>query len=334
MRRRVCTNQDMGARPIFPNGYLSDIAFMNAINDYPTNGKDMETNEGLINSLANSQVFHDFERAFSETTGMPLSLSPAVVWQLPLHGKRKENPFCNLVASKSKACSGCLRMQDELRNKATNGPATMTCAYGLCESAVPVRMGEQTVGYLQTGQVMRKKPTEAQFEAVARQLVENGLGKSLEKARKAFFETPVVTPKKFDSMTHLLLIFADHLSMKANQIALSRANVEPPAIIKARKFIEENYMEELCLSQVAAEVHTSMFYFCKLFKHATGMNFTLYVSRVRVEKAKNLLLNPSLRISEIAYEIGFQSLTHFNRVFRRIAGQSPTDYRRQLSSGS
>jgi AraC-like DNA-binding protein len=51
---------------------------------------------------------------------------------------------------------------------------------------------------------------------------------------------------------------------------------------------------------------------------------------VRVEKAKNLLLNPNLRISEIAYEVGFQSLTHFNRVFKRVVGQSPTDYRAEL----
>jgi AraC-like DNA-binding protein len=50
-----------------------------------------------------------------------------------------------------------------------------------------------------------------------------------------------------------------------------------------------------------------------------------------VEKAKNLLLNPNYRVSEIAYEIGFQSLTHFNRVFKKIAGQSPTEYRQHLS---
>ena len=62
----------------------------------------------------------------------------------------------------------------------------------------------------------------------------------------------------------------------------------------------------------------------------TGLNFTDYLSRVRIEKAKNLLLNPNLRVSEIAFEVGFQSLTHFNRVFKKILGQSPTDYRSQL----
>ncbi|MCI0744843.1 MAG: AraC family transcriptional regulator, partial [Verrucomicrobia subdivision 3 bacterium] len=61
-----------------------------------------------------------------------------------------------------------------------------------------------------------------------------------------------------------------------------------------------------------------------------GVNFTEYVSRVRIEKARNLLLNPNLRISEIAYEVGFQSLTHFNRVFKKLLGQSPTEFRARL----
>jgi AraC-like DNA-binding protein len=69
-----------------------------------------------------------------------------------------------------------------------------------------------------------------------------------------------------------------------------------------------------------------------MFKKVTGVNFTDYVSRARIEKSKNLLLNPNLRVSEIAFEVGFQSLTHFNRVFRRLLGQSPTDYRAQLLS--
>jgi len=77
-------------------------------------------------------------------------------------------------------------------------------------------------------------------------------------------------------------------------------------------------------------MHVSTFYFCKMFKRATGLTFTDYLGRVRVEKAKNLLLNPHLRVSEIAYTVGFQSLTHFNRVFRKLTGESPTDFREKL----
>ncbi len=98
-------------------------------------------------------------------------------------------------------------------------------------------------------------------------------------------------------------------------------------ITRARQFIQEHQDEDISLGQVAKAVNASSFYFCKMFKKVTGINFTDYLSRLRIEKAKNLLLNPNLRVSEIAYEVGFQSLTHFNRVFKKIIGESPTEYR-------
>ena len=74
-------------------------------------------------------------------------------------------------------------------------------------------------------------------------------------------------------------------------------------------------------------MHVSIFYFCRVFRKAVGLTFTDYLGRVRVEEAKMLLLNPHLRVSEIAYAVGFQSLTHFNRVFRQLTGESPTRFR-------
>lgn len=288
----------------------------------------MNANGQLIEALTHSQVYRDYEKAFSETTGLPVTLRPVETWQLPLHGKSKESRFCSIIAQRSRTCAACLQMQEALARSAEKAPCTMTCAYGLSETAVPVRLGTETIGFLQTGQVMRQKPTNASFERALAKGKE--LGVDLTEAKGAFFETPVVPQKKMDSIARLLEIFAEHLTVKSNQIAVQTANSEPPVIAKARQFIEEHHTEDLSLGQVAQAVHTSVFYFCKLFKKAVGMNFTEYVSRVRIEKAKNLLLNPNLRISEIAYEVGFQSLTHFNRVFKKIVGESPTEYRDRL----
>ena len=58
--------------------------------------------------------------------------------------------------------------------------------------------------------------------------------------------------------------------------------------------------------------------------------YGLHVSRVRVEKAKEMLRDPNHRVSEVAYQTGFQSLSHFNRCFKRITGQSPTACRQEL----
>jgi AraC-like DNA-binding protein/ligand-binding sensor protein len=288
--------------------------------------------KGLIEALANSRVYQEYERAFTEATGLPVTLRSVESWQLPHHGKRNESPFCDLLAQKSRACAACLQVQERLSETATFEPRTVACPAGLCDTAIPVRLGDRLVGFLQTGQVFRKKPTSAQFNRVARLVAEWGVDVEHGKLEQAYFSTRVVPGKQHESIIKLLAIFAQHLSIMSNQILVQHANAEPPVILRAKEFIQEHQAEDISLGQVAKAVNTSTFYFCKMFKKVTGINFTDYLSRVRIEKSKNLLLNPNLRVSEIAFEVGFQSLTHFNRVFKKILGQTPTDYRAQLLS--
>jgi AraC-like DNA-binding protein/ligand-binding sensor protein len=294
------------------------------------NEENSQGNRALVDALANSRIYRDYERAFSDMTGLPMALQPIETWQLPHHGKRNENPFCALISKKSRACAACLQVQEQLCHKATNSAETVVCPVGLSDSAVPVHMSDRLIGYLQIGQVFCKKPTAAQFEKVVRLAGKWGLDTDHETLRKAFFAGKVISQKEHDSAIKLLTIFAQHLAMLSNQVFIQQENAEPPVISKARSYIHEHQTEELSLGQVAKAVNMSSYYFCKMFKKVTGINFTDYVARVRIEKSKNLLLNPNLRVSEIAFEVGFQSLTHFNRVFKKVLGQSPTDYRAQL----
>ena len=280
--------------------------------------------KNLIEALANSEIYRDYERAFTEATGMPVALRPVDSWQLPHHGRRKENPFCSLMAEKSRSCATCLQAHQTLAERSTEHACTMTCPAGLSDSAVPVHLGDRLIGFLQTGQVFRKKPSETQFERMAKLLADWGLQVDQGSLRQAYFRTRVLPPRQHEAMVKMLSIFAQHLSLISNQIVVRQENSEPAVITRAKDYIREHQGEDLSLGQVARAVNTSSFYFCKLFRKITGLNFTDYVSRVRIEKAKNLLLNPNLRVSEIAFEVGFQSLTHFNRVFKRIIGQSPT----------
>ena len=102
---------------------------------------------------------------------------------------------------------------------------------------------------------------------------------------------------------------------------------EPVEIWKARKFIEERSSEELSLRRVAKAVNIHPNYLSERFKHVTGMNFVEYVARTRFEKACRLLHDSDLKISDIAFTSGFQSLSQFNRVFKRLSGKSPTQFR-------
>jgi AraC-like DNA-binding protein len=289
-----------------------------------------QSDRALIEALVNSKIFQEYERAFNEATGLPVALRPVETWQLPHHGKRNEGPFCSLISEKSRACASCLSVQEQLSELAALEAHTIGCPNGLCDTAVPVRLGDRLVGFLQTGQVFKKKPSPSQFERVARQLAEWGIDMDRQTLREAYFSTRVVPSKQHEAVVKLLTIFAQHLSMLSNQVVVQHENAEPPVITKAKEYIQEHQTENLRLGHVAKACNTSTFYFCKMFKKITGINFTDYLSRVRIEKSKNLLLNPNLRVSEIAFEVGFQSLTHFNRVFKKILGQSPTEYRAQL----
>ena len=107
----------------------------------------------------------------------------------------------------------------------------------------------------------------------------------------------------------------------------SRHRAEPVEIWKARKFIEEHSADELSLSKLAKAVNISANHLSEKFKQVTGINFVDYVAHIRSDKARELLQKTGLRISEIAFAVGFQSLSQFNRVFKKLSGKSPTEYR-------
>lgn len=290
----------------------------------------MNNKPSLVDALSRSPLFHQFQEAFTDTTGLPLSLKPAESWHLPLHGTRNEGKFCALMARQSRSCAHCLQHRESLLSAGGQATCTAQCGAGISETAVPVRIGEQLLGFLHTGQVFQAQPTPAEFDRAAKLASKLGLDIDVTELRDAYFGTRVLPAEQYAAWVRLLEIFADQLSLVANQMQEQERLAEPPVITKAKQFINHNYTEDLSLPDVAKACNTSTFYFCKIFKRETGMSFTEYLSSVRIEKAKNLLLNRELQISEIGYEVGFQSLTHFNRVFKKRVGQSPSEYRNRL----
>ena len=106
-----------------------------------------------------------------------------------------------------------------------------------------------------------------------------------------------------------------------------RNGAQSVRIWKARNFIDEHVGEELSLTKVAKAAETSANYLSEKFKEAVGINFVQYVAWARYAKAAALLGDADLRVSEIAFAAGFQSLSQFNRVFKKFSGKSPTEYR-------
>jgi hypothetical protein len=99
---------------------------------------------------------------------------------------------------------------------------------------------------------------------------------------------------------------------------------------KLQKYIEDNYMEKLTLSQIAEEVHANGSYLSHLYKSKTGQNLFDAINKMKLKKAKEYLVQGK-RISEIATLVGFEDVSYFSRVFKKYESCSPRDYERKIN---
>ena len=110
-------------------------------------------------------------------------------------------------------------------------------------------------------------------------------------------------------------------------IFISTTTLKKKLIQQAISLIHQRSNEELTLEKVAKECGFSKYYFSRIFKKYTGKTFKSYLIDLRINKAKDLLLNSELAISQICYEAGFNDLSYFNRVFKKKVGCSPSEFR-------
>ena len=93
------------------------------------------------------------------------------------------------------------------------------------------------------------------------------------------------------------------------------------------QYIRDNYMFDISMQEVARTMNYSEAYFCKLFKQFFGKNFTAYLTEYRIEMAKKMLQTPTVNIKEIGKAVGYADSNYFAKVFKRVTGESPSEYR-------
>ncbi len=253
----------------------------------------------FILNLAESELFQHYQKAFHTLTSLPLNLEVV----------KDDEHIESIVTSKGVA--------------------------GVVETQVPVRVGKNTIAVMLTGGVRLQPANAENFAPVAKALLDDDrTAAEIRSAKVQFEHVPVMQPERYDAAIAILQSFALQLGDSAHRLLFANATHEPEAVRNAKIFIHQHLAEPMSLEAVASAVNVSPFHFCKLFKRATGLTFTDFVNRARVEKAKRMLMKPAARITEVAYDVGFQSLSHFNRSFRRIADESPTEFRGRMKSGS
>jgi len=289
-------------------------------------------NLGCFAELAKLAVVQEYSAAFRRATGVSLAFVP------PDKPHKAfglgQNVFCELVSQTPSGCNACAQTEmSALRRAALRGAAQqLHCFAGLTVVAVPVTVAGQHIATLLSGQVLRREPSQRDFALVIKLLGDELNASAIRKARQAYFAIPVVTAERFQSIVQLLVVFARQLGETAGHQALAPAPAEPRPVVLAKEFLQAHADQEMSLTQVAQQAHVSPFYLCKLFKKTTGMTFTEYLARLRIEKAKTLLLDPWARVSEIVYAAGFGSIPQFNSLFKRYVGMPPRQYRQRAQT--
>lgn len=164
-----------------------------------------------LSVLSASRMYQDYARAFTRGTGLPLNLHAPEVMHVVNFDRKVENPFCALMAKANQSCAACYGLQQKLEAEAQLAPKTLKCFAGLCETAVPVRVGDKLIAFLQTGQILLHRPNRTEFNKVAQTLLSFGAEVDLKRLGEAYFNTRFLAPKQYEALIRLLAIFAEHL---------------------------------------------------------------------------------------------------------------------------
>ncbi|HEX3038487.1 MAG TPA: response regulator [Oscillospiraceae bacterium] len=150
----------------------------------------------------------------------------------------------------------------------------------------------------------------------------------------------LLKPSKMNELEEALQVMTDNLGglstsvsqpAEENEDVSQEGNSANSLIVRsAVKYIEEHYVEKLTLLDLAEHTYVSQWYLSKLLNKYTGKSFCDLLNQIRVNKAEKLLQDPSLKIREISDLLGYNDVTHFSKIFKKVKQMSPNEYRNTI----
>lgn len=160
------------------------------------------------------------------------------------------------------------------------------------------------------------------------------LAEEVEKIFQEVLEEYSLKEEGFSLMARALLLKLLVLVGRAYKGAIKGTTAEKvlnkfkTVIYKSKEYIDENFDDNITLNEVASKVNYSKSHFSYLFKAVMGKTFVEYLNEVRVAKAIELIETTDKNITDISYEVGFNSIANFNKNFKAVTGLTPSRYRR------
>ncbi|MBP3814818.1 MAG: helix-turn-helix transcriptional regulator, partial [Butyrivibrio sp.] len=121
--------------------------------------------------------------------------------------------------------------------------------------------------------------------------------------------------------------FMGKLQTACSDVVSKREERSNDIIRTAMEYINDNYSKEISLDEVSRQVNISPYYFSKIFKEESGLNFIEYLTNVRIDKAKELLSGTDMSIKEVCATCGYTDPNYFSRSFKKNVGVTPTEFK-------
>jgi AraC-like DNA-binding protein len=275
----------------------------------------------------------EFQRDFELLSGMKL----AFVNELGLGDdlRRDQLPLCAALNASEAGRSMCSRSRHALLTNVGDHSSCMLCDVGLSEAAIPLNISGIKAGYFMFGGTAPQPPNQQTIQKARHLLKKNGIMIDDRDLETWLSQTPVVPSATLDAYKRIAHLAAKQIALKVTDQLVDPEVAMQPSVIKACGYIRARALvDDINLAEVARHCCVSEGHLSRIFHHATGLTFREYLTQVRIERAKSLLLNSGKNVTEIAYESGFQSLSQFHRVFRKIYGATPGEMRSKTNQSS
>jgi AraC-like DNA-binding protein len=268
----------------------------------------------------------DFQRDFELLSGMKL----AFVNELGLgDGLRLDQlPLCAAIKASEAGRVMCARSRSALLANTSDQSSCILCGAGLIETAIPLSISGIKAGYFIFGGTAPQPPNRETLKKAQRLLKKNDIDIDDRDLEALLSHTPVLPSENLEAYKRIAHLAARYIALKVTDQLVDTEVGMPPSVVKACEYIRARALtDDIDLAEVARHCFVSQGHLSRLFHHATGLTFREYLSQIRIERAKSLLIQSTKSVTEIAYESGFQSLSQFHRVFRKIYGVSPGQMR-------
>ena len=285
-----------------------------------------------INDLARKKLLHNYHKAFYKLFHLPLDFMAPDNKTFTICGKAHCNALCARIMESEQGAARCAALVPErvAEAKRTGKVVIKACHAGFYDALIPIFVKNEYMGSLCVGQFLKEKPDAAKLENIRKEL--DFLDLSLEELEEYCSNTRILSEEETEGLIELVQMLGEYICETYAKLRFFESMRSCDPIRAAEQYIKSHYSKTLSVDGIARSVGMSKSYFLHKFTEQTGTSPITYLNSYRILQASEMLQSTNVPISEIAYNCGFHTLSHFNKQFQKQFGSSPRAYRKKSAA--